>query len=131
MTTAGLDVSIKTEISRQDQTAIIAMNRHQCSIHGIRLAYKAGGYLAGTVLARNSVTGYHQAYANGGASGTGTAVGVLLNNVTPASGGTEAAQMLGTGFVYKDKLIGLDSGAETNLQARTIIGADGIAVLSF
>ena len=133
MTTAGLDFNTNQEIFRHDQVALFAMNRHLASIMGVRLAYSgaASGYAAGTVLARNSVSGLFQSYNNAGASGTDVAVGVLAHPCAPASGGTEAAQCITAGYLYESKLVGLDAAGKTDLQARTITGADGVAVLVF
>lgn len=131
MTTAGLDFNTNPEIFRNDQTALFAMNRHLASIIGVRLAYVADGYVAGQVIARETSTGLFKKYDGGGSGGLEVAAGVLAHKCTPASGGTETAQCIVAGYLYEAKLTGLDAGAKTDLAARTITGADGVAVLVF
>lgn len=131
-----LDAAFSGQIFRKDHKPILAQNRHLASILPVRLAYNAGNdYIAGTVLARNTTSGYYQPYASGGASGTGTAACVLFEdhgaNEFASSGDTTAARGVFGGEVFKDNLIGLDAGAITNLGAKTIIDATGINVLKF
>ncbi len=132
MSLHGLDAFTSQEIFRKDHPMILASNRHLASIKPVRLAYDADGYVAGQVLGRNSVSGYFQKYDSGGASGLDTATCILFEEVTAAaSSGTTIARGIFAGEVYKSKLTDLDSGAETDLKARTIVDATGIEVLKF
>lgn len=130
-----LDASFSGQIFRKDHKPIIAQNRLLASILPVRLAYSVNDYIAGTVLARNTTSGNYQPYVSGGASGTGTAACVLFEghgvNEFASSGDTTAARGVFGGEVFKDNLIGLDSGAITNLGAKTIIDATGINVLKY
>lgn len=131
---ATLDFVSKTEVFRKNHPAIIANNRHLASIAGVRVAYDAAGYLAGTVMARNNVSGYYQAYSDVGASGTDTAVGVLFHDlaVEDFNGITStAANLIVKGNVFEAKLIGLDAAAKVDLHGRSIIDGLGNTVLMF
>jgi hypothetical protein len=131
----SIDSNFKKEVFRKDHPAIIAQDRQLAVLIGARMKYNATGYLAGTVVARNNVSGLYDKYDNGGASGLDNAVGVLFQDVAEesfesATGSTTAVVIAG-GVVYKDKLIGLDAGAEADLGAKTIIGADGVELLKY
>lgn len=125
-------------IFRHDSPNILAKNPQRANIDGIALAYDSGGYVAGQVLARNSTSGLYQKYVSSGPSGTGTAACVLLDNLrgdytTAASGdvGTQAVRGVFGGEVFKDNLTGLDSGAITNLGARSYVDFNGSNILTF
>jgi hypothetical protein len=131
---SGLDFLTKTQVFRKDFTAILANNRHLVSMMPIRLAYNALGVAAGTVLARNNVSGYYQAYSDIAASGVDTAVGILFHNVAVEdfnSGTSTAAQMIAGGNVYQSKLIGLDAAGITDLGAKSKIDGMGNTILMF
>jgi len=129
---SGIDFVTSGQIFRKDNRMVIAMNRHQASIMGVRMAYEANGYIAGQVLARNSVSGLHCKYATAGSSGTDAAVGVLFNDVSdmPASG-TDLGQMIVKGQLFEDLLIDLDSAAKVDLGARSVINGSGVTILMF
>lgn len=131
----NVDPRFNGQIFRKSHPMIIAQNRRLASILPVTLAFNASGYTAGTVLARNTTSGQYQNYANGGASGTGTASCVLFEDVDVsefvATSGTVFGRGIFGGEVFKDKLIGLDSNAITNLNARTIVDSTGINVLKF
>lgn len=117
---------------------VIATNRGSAVLLPVRLRYKAGGYVAGQVLARNTTDGLFEGYTSGGASGTDVAACVLFQSVQEtsfdadnASGSTTAVGIFGGCTVYKDKLIDLDPDAETDLGAKTIIDASGVELLKF
>lgn len=129
--TSSKDAAVSTEIFRKDQPLILACNRHQALIRPVRLAYVSGGYPAGQVLARNTVTGFFEKYNDAGASGLNTAAAVLLDACEPASGDTELTTAIFKGHVYESKLTGLDANAKTDLGARSITDASGVAILSF
>ncbi len=131
----SIDSNFKSQVFRKDHPAIIAQDRQLAVLVGARLAYNATGYLAGTLLARNTVSGLYDKYDDGASSGLNTAAGVLFQEVAgedfaSATGSTTAVLIAG-GIVYKDKLIGLDSAAEADLSARTIVGADGVELLKY
>lgn len=127
-----LDANVNNQIFRKDYPVIIAKNRHLASLAPVRLVSTGSDYQAGTVLAKNSTSGLFQAYANGGASGTGTAVCVLMETITddPVNG-SMVGRGIFAGELYKDNLVGLDSGAITNLGAKSYQASDGVNILKF
>lgn len=132
---ANIDARFNGEIFRKDHPMIIAQNRQLASILPVRLAYNASGYVAGRVLGRNTTSGYFENYDGGASSGLDTASCVLFesHDVTEfqSATGTVIARGIFRGDVYKDLLLGLDAGAETDLNSRTIVDATGINILSF
>lgn len=128
---SSLDAAVSTEIFRKNHPVILACNRHQAHMVPVRLAYVAGGYKPGQVIACNSVDGTYAKYDDGASSGLDTAVGILNHEAEPASGDTEAAVMIAGGKVFEAKLIGLDANGKTDLKSRTITDATGVAILSF
>ena len=128
----NLDATFNSEVFRKNHALILASNRGQASIKPVRLAYQADGYVAGQVLARNSVSGYYAAYASGGSSGLDTAVGILFDSVDEAaSSGTSVGQMIVRGEVFEDNLTDLDADAKTDLGSRSIISGTGNTILLF
>lgn len=130
----ALDFFTSTEVFRKDNPMILANNRQQAAITPIRVAYSATKIAAGTLLARNSVSGYYQAYSDIGASGIDTAVGILFHDieVEDFNGLTStAAQMITKGNVYEAKLTGLDANAKTDLKSRSVIDGFGNTILMF
>lgn len=130
-----IDAGFNGQIFRKDNIQVISTNRQLASLLPVRLAYNANGYLAGTVLARNTTSGLFQAYSNGGASGTGTAACVLNRDVNPedfaSSGDTQTSVGIFGGEVFQGVLVGLDSNAISNLNARQIVDALGTQILKF
>lgn len=134
----SIDVNFNGEIFRYDQPLVIATNRASAVLLGVRLRYDSDGYLAGTVLARNTTDGYFQAYDSGGSSGTDTAACILFENhpvedfdSTASTGSTVAVGIFGGCAVYKDRLTGFDSDALTDLGGREITGANGETLVLF
>lgn len=131
----GLNAKTSQEIFRKDNPIILAQNRHLATFVPVRLAYNASGYLPGRVLGRNSVSGNYQNYDNGGASGEDVAVGVLFDSVPvedfSSATGTQMARMIAGGELFESKMLGLDSGARTDLKSRSIIGQDGVTIFKF
>lgn len=129
------DPRFSGQIFRKSHPMIIAQNRLLASILPVQLAYASGGYSAGTVLARNTTSGQYAAYDGVGASGLDSAACVLFEDVDvsefSATSGTVGARGIFGGEVFYDKLIGLDAGAISDLNARTIIDARGVSVLKF
>lgn len=135
---ASVDANFKGSIFRYDQPLVIAMNRSSAVLVGVRLKYQSGGYLAGTILARNTADGYYQAYSNAGGSGTDTAACVLFEahaaedfDGTAATSTTAAVGIFGGCAVFKDRLTGYDSSALSDLQGRIIKGASGDDLILF
>lgn len=129
---SGLDFVTNGQVFRKDHRMVLAMNRHQATIIGVRVAYDAAGYKAGQLMARNSTSGLYQKYNDAGSSGTDTAVGVLFNDVLdmPASG-TDMGQLIVRGQVFEAACIGLDANAKTDLKARTVVDGSGVSILMF
>lgn len=122
----------------RDYPMVIATNRSSAILNPVRLRYDADGYKAGTVLARNTTDGLFQKYNDAGASGINTASCVLFEPVGPteydgpaATGSAMAVGIFGGCTLFKDKLVGLDANAITDLGARTIIDATGVTTLKF
>lgn len=132
---ANLDAAFNPSVFRKDMPMILATNRHLATLLPVRLAYDSGGYEAGRLLALNSVSGLFQKYANGGASGTGTAVGFLFAPISvddfPSATGTAVERMVVGGELYNSKLVGVDGTATTQLGARVITDSSGTAIFKF
>lgn len=123
MSTTGLDFRTSGEIFRKDNRLVLARNRHLASIIGGRLQWQSGNDLvAGQMIALNTSTNVYTSYNPSGASGTGVAVGVLFHDVPAplATGTSDLVQVILKGEVYKDALVGYDSGAATDLGAREV-----------
>lgn len=132
---SALNPGFLSEVFRNDNPIIIAQNRQLATIQAVALAYNASGYVAGRVVARNTVSTNYENYSNSGSSGLDTAAGVLFESVDvsefPSTTGTVLARVIFGGEVFKSKLTGLDTAAETDLGARTIIDVTGVSVLKF
>ncbi len=113
---------------------ILACNRHQALILPVRLAGQDDDedYLAGTVLGKNTTSGYFEAYDDNASSGLNTAKAILLHDVSCLEGETQIAKAIFGGLVWKDKLVGLDSNGISDLGARTITDSSGLGdILKF
>jgi len=132
---SSIDAKFSSEIFRTDRKVVLASNRQLASLLPARLAYDALGYSAGVVLARNSVSGLHQKYDNGGASGLDTAVGILMDGLLVedflSASDTQSAKMIVGGECLEANLTGLDSAAKTDLGGRSITLADGTVIFKF
>ena len=123
------DLNAKTsgEIFRKNNPMILAMNRHQASIIGAMVAYSASGYKAGTVMARNNVSGLYQAYNDAGSSGINTATGILFNDIDVTDFADASSSVLQNviiaGQVYYTKLTGIDANGLVDLGARVVVDA--------
>lgn len=133
-----MDANFNGQIFRKDFPMVIATNRAQAILLAVRLRYDADGYVAGQTLARNTTDGRFQKYVDGAASGTGTAACVLFESVeaekfdgTTTQGSTTAVGIFGGCTLYKDKLIGWDAAAATDLGAKDIIDASGVTLVKF
>jgi hypothetical protein len=84
------------------------------------VSYNAGQVLG--LAATGGDAGFYKAYASGNTDGSQVAVGVLGENAgSDSTGYGSEAQIIVGGTLFKDKLIGLDSGAITNMN-----GASGV-----
>lgn len=135
---ASIDVKFNGSIFRFDQPLVIAMNRSSAILLGIRLRYQSNGYLAGTVLARNTTDGWYQAYNDAGSSGIDTAACILFEghaaedfDGTAATSSTAAVGIFGGCAVYKSRLTGYDANALTDLKGRIIIGGNSEELIVF
>lgn len=126
-----LDAVSSTEIFRKDNPMILACARAQALLLPIRLDYVSGGYKAGTVLGKNSVSGNYGVYNDSASSGLNTAVAILFEAAEPASGGTDLARGIFKGNVFYDKLVGIDAAGVTDLKARTFADSTGVTLLTF
>ena len=118
------------EIFRKDHPIVIALNRHHATILPIRLAYDAGGYVAGQVLGQNSVDSSYADYGDSASSGLDTARCVLFESHGvedfPSATGTIISRGIFKGTLFKDKLTGLTSAAIADFAGKTWVGADGV-----
>lgn len=132
MAKSPIDATVSNEIFRNDQTLVLAKRRDLASLSPGRLASKSGGYLAGTVLAYNTVTGLFEDYA--AASATYDAQAILFESVREsdlgATGGA-LARLLVAGYVYKDALTSYDAGAKGDLGAHEQNDASGVTIVKF
>lgn len=135
---ASIDVSFNGSAFRFNQPLVIAMNRSSAVLIGIRVRYQADGYLAGTILARNTTDTFYQAYNDAGSSGINTAACILFEALaaedfdgTASTSTTAAVGIFGGCAVYKDNLTGYDANALTDLGGRVIVGANGDSLILF
>lgn len=121
----NLDAKVNNEIFRQDQTIILALNRHLADIQPVRLAFDADGYKAGQVVARDTSSGLWEKWsAVSGDSPDSHCIlfeNVPVQDVDSAASGTAVARGIYGGDVYQDKCLELDSNAKTALGGRTIV----------
>lgn len=128
------DPGFKTEVFRNDfGKQVIAKNRHMCSIGPVKLATNASGYVRGTVLAKNSVSGEFAAYNDGASSGLPTAVCVLLDLVRAeeSTSNNVLADAVFGGELFYDNLTTMDAAAVTDLNGRTFTDSLGNKILRF
>ena len=95
---------------------------------GGTLAPAQGVLAAGTVLAKLSATKLFVPYADGGAGGAGVPVGVLRETVDTGPAGTTERKLCNvvySGTLKQGALVGLDAGAITALNGRTVPGVAG------
>lgn len=133
-----LDPVFNGEIFRKDFPLVIASNRASAQLNPVRLRYNSAGYLAGTVLARNTTDGLYQPYVDGAASGTGTAACVLFEGHGtedfPGTASTDsclAVGIFGGCSLFFDNLTGLDAAGEVDLGMREITDATGVKTVTF
>jgi len=136
----NFDAGFDDEVIRRDDPNIIAMKRNLAVLGGVRLAYVAGGYEAGQVLGKNSVSGLWMKYNDGGSSGESTAVAVLESPVPEAlfpdttaqsASNSVVTQAIFGGIVFYDKLVGIDANGLTDLKGRRFSDVTGADLLSF
>lgn len=122
------------DIFHYDQPIVIASRRGSACMEGVQLRYNADGYLAGQVLARNTVDGLYDKYVDGTASGVGTAACILFQPVKvedfPGTTGTVLAAGIVAGCdLFKSKLTGYDAAALVDLKGREFTGFDGVTLV--
>lgn len=136
----NVDANFNSEVIRRDDPNIIAANRQQAILLGVRLPYDASGYKAGTVLAQNTVNSMFYKYDNGGASGLDAAACVLESIVkvtdfsdTTANSVSNSVLAVGIfgGTVFYDKLTGIDANGVTDLKGRVVSDVTGVDLLIF
>lgn len=133
-----IDISFNGSVFRKDFPMVIATNRASAVLLPIRMRYAAAGYVAGTVLAQNSVDNLFEAYNDAGSSGLNTAKCILFESLnasdfdsTASTGSTTAVGIFGGCTVYKDKLVGYDAAALVDLAGREITDATGVTTILF
>jgi Bacteriophage lambda head decoration protein D len=130
----NLDARINNELTRNDYPIIIAMQRHLATILPVRLVNTGADYKAGTVVGRVTATGLYKAYNDSNSDGSEVAKAILFEDVvaTDVPASTNAvARGIFSGYVFKDKLVGLDAAAIGDLQAKTVTDASGVDILKF
>jgi hypothetical protein len=85
---------------------------------GVTLAANQGILPAGTVLAQHTGNKRYYVYANGGANGLGTPVGIL-RRAANTNTGEQQGNIVISGALKLALVSGADSGAITALNART------------
>ena len=125
-------------VFRKDFPMPIATNRIGAILLPVQVRYNSAGYVAGTILARNTTDGLYDAYATGGPSGTGVAACVLFESHAPedfttptTSGNTQAVGIFGGCVLFKDSLPNYAAGVLTDLSAKLIVDANGVNLLKF
>jgi hypothetical protein len=87
-------------------------------VHGVTIA--AGqNLIAGTALGRVTASKQFKAYATGNADGSQVPVGVLMHSVDTTDGVARLGNIVTGGELATAKLVGLDAGALTALNARS------------
>ena len=132
---SNLDAKFSGEIFRKDFPIIFA-NLKNAGILPVRVLYDSAGYEVGRVLGRITSSGYYAKYDDGDSpAGVGVAKGVMLDEIAatefPSATGTLVARMITSGYLYNDNLVGLDSNAVTDLNARTVVDGTGTTILIF
>lgn len=84
---------------------------------GVTLVAGSGVIAAGTLLGRITASKKYKAYANGNSDGSETAVGVLRQSVNVADGDS-MGNIVVSGILFEDKLIGDDANSDTDLNGR-------------
>ena len=130
----NLDAKFNNQIKRNDYPIIIALNRHLATLLPVRLVNTGGDYAAGTVLGRVTASGLYKAYNDSNSDGSEVARCILFEDVlaedVPAST-SAVARAIFAGYVFKDKLTGLDAAAIGDLYGKTIVDASGVNILKF
>lgn len=85
---------------------------------GVTLAASQGVLAAGTALGMVTATGLWKAYSNAASDGTQTCRGFLRDNVDTSDGYSYVANIVVAGMLVNSKLVGVDSYAVADLNAR-------------
>jgi hypothetical protein len=111
---------------RANMKQVIAKRSDLARFDGGRMVPSSSGttvtYYAGQVLGVVTATGLYKPYASANSDGSQVAVGVLAETcqVDDAGNGSEIS-IIKSATLLKDLLIGLDSGAITNLQGKSSV----------
>ncbi len=129
----NLDARVNNEIFRNDQTQIIALNRHLAKLTPVRLKYDSAGYVAGQCVARNTSSGTWEKFSAISGSSPDSHC-ILFENVIGeeflGTTGTAVARGIVAGDVYQDKCTNLDSTFKSALAGRLIVN-NGDNIFSF
>lgn len=126
----GLDATFSGQIFRKDHPMVLSSNRHLATLLAVRLAYDAGGYKAGQILALDTVANQYKKFS--AVSGTYQASCVLFEDVSAlGSSGTALARGVFGGEVFKSVLIDYDATVKTQFGAREIKDASSIEIVKF
>jgi hypothetical protein len=135
---ANVGANFNGSIFRKDFSCVIATNRHTAVMLPVALRYNSSGVQAGTALARNTTDGLYDTWANGGASGTGTAACILFESHDASdwtdqasSGAIMAVGIFGGCTVYKGAVPNYASGVLTGLSGRVVTDASGVDTILF
>jgi len=129
MSQEGRDALFIASDSRSNFKQVIAKRSDLARYDGGRMKPAGAGlmatYEAGLVVGKASSgadSGYYKPYASGNTDGSQVAVGVLAEQVlTDEFGNGSEASILKSATVFEDLLIGLDSGAKTNLSGHSSV----------
>lgn len=125
----GLDATFSGQIFRKDHPMVISSNRHLATLLPVRLAYDAGGYKAGQILALDSVANQYKKFS--AVSGSYQAACVLFEDVSAlGSSGTALARGIFGGEVFTSLLLDYSATAKTQLGARDIVDSSGVGSIT-
>lgn len=133
----NFDAKVNNQLRRNDFAIIIALNRHLADLQPVRVTKTGSDYAAGTVLGRatsGADSGLYKPYNDSNSDGSQTARCVLMEDLadeTIAASGSGLARGIFAGYLFQDKLTGLDAAAIVDLKATTIIDASGVNILKF
>ena len=129
MSQEGRDALFIGTDSRSNFKQVIAKRSDLARYDGGRMKPAGAGlfatYEAGLVLGKAATgpdAGFYKPYASGNSDGSQVAVGVLSEQVqTDEFGNGSECSVLKSAVVFEDLLIGLDSGAKTNLSGHSSV----------
>jgi len=112
--------NFKQVIAKRPDLVQFASGRMKPAASGTLVTYEAGLVLG--YASTGADAGFLKAYASGNSDGSQVPVGVLAEQVlTDSSGNGSEAVIIKAGTLFKDLLIGLDSGAISALYGQSYI----------